>query len=69
MAMNKVKEDCEGATWGLILELEMWFLEQEIMTALGVVYPQYWVVDPTIVEKTFFPTLAHRKQLFVTLVR
>jgi hypothetical protein len=27
MAVNKVKEKCEGATQGLILELEMWFLE------------------------------------------
>jgi len=27
MAMNKVKEKCEGAAQGLILELEIQFLE------------------------------------------
>jgi len=31
MAMNKVKEECEGVVQGLILELEMRFPKQEIM--------------------------------------
>jgi hypothetical protein len=57
MAMNKVKEKCEGATQGLILELEMQFLEQEIMTTSGVVYPQYWAVDLITAEKIFFSHL------------
>ncbi len=54
MVVKKVKEECEGATQGLISKLEMRFLEQEIMITLGVVYPQYWVVDSTIVEFFFF---------------
>jgi hypothetical protein len=57
MAMNKVKEECEKAIRKLISKLEMQFLEQEIMITLNVAYPQYWVVDSTIVEKTFFLTL------------
>jgi hypothetical protein len=54
MAMNKVKEECEGAAQGLISELEVQFPEQEIMIALGVVYPLYWVVDPTTAKEIFF---------------
>jgi hypothetical protein len=27
MAMNKVKEECEGAAWGLIWKLKMQFLQ------------------------------------------
>jgi len=53
MAMNKVKEKCEGAIRKLISKLEIQFPEQEIMIALGVVYPQYWVVD-LIGTKDFF---------------
>jgi hypothetical protein len=39
--MNKVKKECEGATWGLVFELEKYFLEHEMMIVLGVVYPQF----------------------------
>jgi hypothetical protein len=54
MAMNKVKEECERAIQKLISRLEMRFLEHEIMTTLSIMYTQYWVVNSTIVEKTFF---------------
>jgi hypothetical protein len=67
MAVNKAKEKCEGATQGLISELEMRFLEQEIMTTLGVVYAQYWAVDLTIAEKTFFFHLNMLKATFCNL--
>jgi hypothetical protein len=59
MVVNNFKEECEGETQGLISKLDMQFLKQKIMTTLGVVYPQYWVVDSTIVEETIFLTLAH----------
>ncbi len=39
--MNKVKEECEGITWGLMLELEKCFPKHEVMIALGVIYPQF----------------------------
>jgi hypothetical protein len=48
MAMNKVKEECEGATRKLISKLEMRFPKQEIMIALGVVY---WVANPITTKK------------------
>ncbi len=57
MVVNNFKEECEGATQGLILELDMQFPKQEIMITLGVVYPQYWVVDSTIAKETIFFTL------------
>jgi hypothetical protein len=37
----------------------MQFPKQEIMTTLGVVYPQYWVVDLIAKKETIFLTLAH----------
>ncbi len=36
--INKVKEECEGAAWGLVLELEKQFPNHEVMIALGVIY-------------------------------
>jgi hypothetical protein len=57
MAMNKVKEECEGATRKLISKFDMQFPEQEIVTTLGVVYPQYWVVDLIVKEDFFFFSL------------
>jgi hypothetical protein len=41
MAGNKMKEKCEGATWGLILEFEKQFLKHEIMIILRIVYPPF----------------------------
>jgi hypothetical protein len=59
MVMNNFKEKCEGAIQRLISKLDMRFPKQKIMTTLGVVYPQYWVVDLTITKETIFLTLAH----------
>jgi hypothetical protein len=64
MAMNKVKEECEGVAQKLISKLEMRFPKQEIMTTLGVVYPQYWVVDSITMEDTFFSHLSMLKMAF-----
>jgi hypothetical protein len=69
VVVNKVKEKSEGAIRRLISELEMWFPKQDIVIALGVVYPQYWVVDPTATEQTFFLTLTRWKWLFVTFIK
>jgi hypothetical protein len=38
-AFLKMKEECEGATWGLVSKLEKHFLEHKLMTMLGVVDP------------------------------
>ncbi len=69
MVVNNFKEKYEGATQRFISDLNMQFPKQEFMTTLGVVYPQYWVVDLTTTKETIFLTLAHWKELFVTLVR
>ncbi len=45
-AINKVKDECEGAAWGLIVELECCFPHDELMTAFGVIYPQLWATNP-----------------------
>jgi hypothetical protein len=37
-----VKQQCEGATVGLIKELEKHFPKHQVMMTLGVVYPQIW---------------------------
>jgi hypothetical protein len=37
--VNKLKEECEGATRGLMFEWEKHFLGHEVMTILGVIYP------------------------------
>jgi hypothetical protein len=67
MAMNKVKEECEGATQGLILEFEVQFPKQEIMIALGVVYPLYWIIDPTTTKEIFFSHFNTLKVVFCSL--
>jgi hypothetical protein len=35
--VTKVKNECEGATWGLVSKLEQCFLEHQVMIALGVI--------------------------------
>jgi hypothetical protein len=40
-AINKVKDECEGAFQGFILKLEHCFPQHEVMIALGVIYPQF----------------------------
>jgi hypothetical protein len=37
--VDKVKEECEGIARVLMSELEKCFLEHEVMTTLGVIYP------------------------------
>jgi hypothetical protein len=54
MAMNKMKKKCEGATWGIVLELEKWLSKHEVMIALGVVYPLFWVMNPNEMEERFY---------------
>jgi len=34
------------------------------VTTLGVVYPQYWAIDPIVAEKTFFSHLNTLKVAF-----
>jgi hypothetical protein len=41
--MAKVKLQCVSTTKKLIFELGNCFLFHELMDALGVVYPQYWL--------------------------
>jgi hypothetical protein len=36
--VTKVKNECQGATWGLVFKLEQWFLEHQVMIALGVIH-------------------------------
>lgn len=38
-AFLKMKEECEGATWGLVSKLEKQFVEYKLITILGVIYP------------------------------
>jgi hypothetical protein len=44
--MANVNQQCEGAMVGLIKELESHFPKHQIMTMLGVVYPQLWSRNP-----------------------
>jgi hypothetical protein len=39
--VSKLKKECEKVTWGLMFELEKHFLGHEVMTILGVIYPQF----------------------------
>jgi hypothetical protein len=41
-----VKQQCEGAMVGLIKELGRHFPNHQVMTTLGVVYPQLWYRNP-----------------------
>jgi hypothetical protein len=48
--MQILKRFCDGlrlemveAIIGLIEELDVWFLEQLVLDAMGVVHPQYWL--------------------------
>ncbi len=43
--VSKLKEECEGATQGLMYELEKHFSGHEVMTILGVIYPQFWTIN------------------------
>jgi hypothetical protein len=43
IAMSVVKGQCKAAAKLLISQLEKRFPNSEIMEALGVVFPQYWL--------------------------
>jgi len=51
-----------------ISELQQWFLEQEIMMALRIVYPQYWL-NPLVVEGSFLSHLNVIKSTFCVVYR
>jgi hypothetical protein len=38
-----VKQQCEEVAIQLITQLQIWFLVQDFMDALDIVYPQYWL--------------------------
>ncbi len=38
-----VKQQCEEVATQLITQLQIWFLVQDFMDALDIVYPQYWL--------------------------
>ncbi len=62
--MNKVKDECEGITWGLMSELEKCFPKHEVMIALGVIYPQFWTGNIVEVETTFRSHMNALKAIF-----
>jgi hypothetical protein len=51
LVMYKVKQQCDRASQSPISELEWRFLEHQVMTALGVVYSQFWVKNPKDVKE------------------
>jgi len=62
-----VKNCCIEATQTLIFELQQWFLEQEVMMALGIMYLQYWYT--TIVKRSFLLHLNVIKSTFCDVHR
>jgi hypothetical protein len=62
--VNKVKEECEGVTWGLMSELEKCFPEHEVMIVLGVIYPQFWTRNIVKVETIFHSHMNALKAIF-----
>jgi hypothetical protein len=52
-AINKVKNESEGVARDLILKLECCFPQHAVMTALGVIYPQFWATNGLEVEENF----------------
>jgi hypothetical protein len=41
--INNVERECSGVVAKVSDELEKHFLAQDVMDALGLVYPQYWL--------------------------
>jgi hypothetical protein len=39
---QNVKNQCNFLTKGLIAKLDRWFLTQDLMNAMGIIYFQYW---------------------------
>jgi len=39
---QNVKNHCNFFTKGLIAKLDRWFLTQDLMNAMGIIYFQYW---------------------------
>ncbi len=65
--MNKVQEECEGITWGLMFELGKCFPKHEVMTTLGVIYPQFWTTNIVEVETIFHSHMNALKAIFCVL--
>jgi hypothetical protein len=40
---QNVKNQCNFLTKGLITKLDRWFLTQDLMNAMGIIYPRYWL--------------------------
>jgi hypothetical protein len=51
-----VKAACSKATTTICVELFRKFLNVEIMSTLGIVYPQYWLCEENVTTN-FFPHL------------
>jgi hypothetical protein len=49
--VSKVKDECEGAIWGLVSKLEKQFPWHEVMIALGVIYLQFWATNTIEAKK------------------
>ncbi len=68
-AINKVKDECEGATWGLIVELEHCFHHDELMKKFGVIYWNYGLLTQWKQKTCFTLTWLCWKPCFVCLGR
>lgn len=66
-AINKVKDECEGAFRGFILKFERCFPQHEMMIALGVIYLQLWAANGLEVEENFHVPLNELKATFCLL--
>ncbi len=54
--IESMKVVCSKAATTLCVGLFRRFLDVEIMSALGIVYPQYWLCDKNVI-KNFLPHL------------
>ncbi len=48
--LTHVKESCEDATKSLVHELEGRFPNHDLMLALSVIYPNFWVDHPMMLK-------------------
>jgi len=64
-AINKVKDEREGAMWGLIIEFEHHFPDNKMMTTFGVIYPNYGLLTQQKKTRCFTFTWVCWKPCFV----
>jgi hypothetical protein len=43
LVVEEVKKECNNVACGLLKELECRFFSQEIMNAIGIIYPKFWL--------------------------